>query len=188
MALKFHASADVRLDIVLTCDESVAEANTPEVLEAYLSEGEDSDLTIPDDATVITIKPLGPREWNVARARYTVPQGVLPPGGVRTDGGAVTAADIGSQMESYLSTLSESEQTEKAAELAAWSFEWNLSLCAMSVQRISDMPDVKPARVSGGRLSEYPREHLETLPAVALQEIAEHVQRVSQLGKANSGR
>ena len=186
MALTFRASTDAHAEIVLSCDESVAAANDKGTLEAYRASGDDSRLVIPDDATRVTIRPLSTRDFTVLASRGRIPQGVLPPQGIQADPDAVDGQAVGAQILAYVSTLPEDEQALRAEELALYGYDHCEGVCALGVVSISDLAGVGQSQMPG-RVREYPREVLETLPKDALEEIAAHILRVSQLGKANSG-
>ena len=67
MALRFSNTADIKLEVVITSDESVT--CTPEQAQAYLTEGDKSGFIIGDDATVFIIKPLTLEERERAEVR-----------------------------------------------------------------------------------------------------------------------
>jgi hypothetical protein len=185
MALKFQASADVQFDVVLCCDESVESANTQEALKALLEHGDMDNIEVPDDATVVTVRALTQRELNAVQSRAPVPQGILPVGAVRDDGDAPEKS-VDERIQDYFETLSADERHEKEVVLGDWHYEHNLALCTFGVAAISDLPDAKPVRK--GRLTLFPERHLLELPAAALVELALHINRLTQVGKAPSSR
>lgn len=188
MTIKFHASTDARIDVYVTCDDSIIEHNDREVLERYAREGDDSGLTVPEDATRFTIKPLGPREFNALKGRAPFPAGVLPPEGIVDDPDAVDGPSFEEQMLAHFESLPEDAQEASNRAITEWRFDWDMATCALALQAVSDLPGVAPVRANGSRIPEYPEQHLLTLPDEAIAELAAHIRRVSQLGKAASGR
>jgi len=67
MALRFSNTADIKIEVVITSDESVT--CTPEQAQAYLTEGDKSGLIIGEDATIFIIKPLTLEERERAEIR-----------------------------------------------------------------------------------------------------------------------
>ena len=68
MALTFLTSADLSIDIVVTCDKSVECSD--EQRSAYLSSGDLNDLgEVKESATRFTIKALSPSEREEAEVR-----------------------------------------------------------------------------------------------------------------------
>ena len=56
MALRFSSTADITLEVVITSDSSVS--CDEKAVQAYLTEGDKSGLSIGEDATIFIIKPL----------------------------------------------------------------------------------------------------------------------------------
>jgi len=65
--IHWHPDASSPVDLPLSCDPSVQEANTAEALEDYLRTGDPEPLVIPADSTLITVKPLTEAELSTCR-------------------------------------------------------------------------------------------------------------------------
>jgi hypothetical protein len=179
MALKLHASADTRVELVLCCDESISDNNTTEALQAYRETGDMKSLTIPDEAERVFIRPLNTPTWQAVFAAAPLPRGILPPGGIIEDGEILQE-----KINAHLEGLNEEEQLAATSDIDAWHTQMHLAMCEFGLESITALPDVKP--VTRGGLRRFPREELERIPFPAIAEISEAISRVSQMGKADS--
>lgn len=67
MALRFSATSDIKIEVVITSDESVS--CTSDQASSYLTEGDKTGFEVGQDATVFVIKPLTLEEREKAEVR-----------------------------------------------------------------------------------------------------------------------